>query len=112
MSTWNDTTTFNDKKLQIMKRAQLVIADLWACANASKEETEFTKLEKLSKVSQHSEIWSNLEKLWKCNFIDIDQLTAFADYRVPQTLLESGALQYSEKLIKLLKGKSRYTRFN
>ena len=104
MSTWNDTTSFNDKKLQIMKRAQLVIADLWACANASKEETEFTKLEKLLKLSQHSEIWSNLGKLWKCNFIDIDQLTAFADYRVPQTLLESGALQYSEKLIKLLKG--------
>ena len=44
MSTWNDVTHYKDQKLQIMKRAQLVIADLWACANASKMETEFTKL--------------------------------------------------------------------
>ena len=68
-----------------MKRSQLVIADLWACANASKEKTEFTDL---------------------CDFTDIDQLTAFADYRVPQTLLDAKVLEYSEELIKILKDKT------
>ena len=40
----------------------------------------------------------------KCDFHDIDQLTAFADYRVPQTLLEANALEYSAELIEQLKG--------
>ena len=40
-----------------------------------------------------------------CNFTDIDQLTAFADYRVPQTLLDAKVLEYSEELIKILKDK-------
>jgi len=85
MASWNDTTHYRGQKLQIMKRAQLIIADLWACANASHRETEFTKL---------------------CDFHDIDQLTAFADYRVPQTLLEANALEYSAELIEQLKAKT------
>ena len=67
-----------------MKRAQLVIADLWNCANASKSVTEFSLL---------------------CDFDDIASLTGFADYRVPQTLYEAGALKYTDTLREILKSK-------
>lgn len=33
-------------------------------------------------------------------------MTAFADYRVPQTLLDAKVLEYSEELIKILKDKT------
>ena len=59
---WNDVTHYKDKKLQIMKRAQLVIADLWACANASKTDTEFTKLP-MGNLFFRTQLWDSLK--WK-----------------------------------------------
>jgi len=62
------------KPLKFYKRAQILIADLWACF---------------------------------CNtsygyFTDIDKLSMFADYRVPQILHSLGCLRYSPALISLL----------
>ncbi|PVZ96552.1 hypothetical protein BB558_007533 [Smittium angustum] len=56
------------------KRAQILVADIWAC-------------------------FEN-EGLGK--FTDIDSLTMFADYRVPQVLLYLGILEYSEQLYNFL----------
>lgn len=48
--------------------------------------------------------------VWACcggqglgEFSDIDDLTAFADYRIPQSLVWMGVLEYSESLLKTLK---------
>lgn len=37
------------------------------------------------------------------SFEDLDSITMFADYRVPQVLVHFGAMSYSEHLMKLLK---------
>jgi len=37
------------------------------------------------------------------DFADIDKLTMFADYRVPQVLAYKGVLVYSEELEEILK---------
>lgn len=57
------------------KRAQILIADIWAC----------------------------FEGQGYGEFHDIDTITMFADYRIPQALLFFGALEYSEKLKEYLK---------
>src|SRR6218665_56305 len=58
----------------IYKRAQILVADIWACCGGQGIGT----------------------------FTDIDTLTAFADYRIPQALVWFGVLQYSEHLMELL----------
>ncbi|XP_058175467.1 queuosine 5'-phosphate N-glycosylase/hydrolase [Anopheles ziemanni] len=57
------------------KRAQILVGDLWSCFRG--------------------------EGLGK--FDDIDAITMFADYRVPQVLVHFGTLSYSEQLMALLK---------
>ncbi|KAJ2963610.1 hypothetical protein NQZ79_g1397 [Umbelopsis isabellina] len=61
--------------VQIFKRAQILIADIWACFDG--------------------------EGLG--HFDDIDKITMFADYRVPQALYHLGCLQFSDRLIDMLK---------
>lgn len=60
------------------KRAQILVADLWAA---------------LGSESGDLKHGSNL-----CNFRDMDKITTFADYRVPQLLREMGVLKYSPSL--------------
>lgn len=50
--------------IRLMKRAQILVADLWACFNGE----------------SYGE------------FRDIDKITMFADYRIPQILMTLGAL--------------------
>jgi len=62
----------------IYKRAQIVIGDLWACC--------------------HGKGYGQ--------FDDIDSITMFADYRIPQALVWFGVLKYSNDLMeKLNKGR-------
>lgn len=68
-------STFKGHQVWFLKRAQILIADIWAC------------FENTGLGTVH----------------DIDSLTMFADYRVPQILHHLGALQYSESLINRLK---------
>ena len=58
--------------MKIYKRVQILVADIWACFEG-KGIGEFT---------------------------DIDSITMFADYRVPQILVHLGAMRYSDKLMK------------
>jgi hypothetical protein len=60
----------NRKNVRFLKRAQIVVADLWACFKGE----DFGE------------------------FDDIDKITMFADYRVPQILHSLGCLGYSPLL--------------
>ena len=66
----DDRHAFQDTTIRFHKRAQILVADLWACF----EGESFGY------------------------FHDIDQITMFADYRIPQMLHSLGCLQYSPPL--------------
>ncbi|KAI7498394.1 hypothetical protein KC367_g5090 [Hortaea werneckii] len=67
---FRDETRFDGKKVRLLKRAQIFVADLWA-AFGGKGYGEFQ---------------------------DIDHITMFADYRVPQMLHSLNVLTYSPPL--------------
>jgi len=74
---FNDIHTYRGKEVHLHKRAQILVADLWACFNG----TSFGE------------------------FHDIDRLTMFADYRIPQMLHSLGCLWYSPRLESKIKRK-------
>ncbi|KAL8943029.1 MAG: hypothetical protein Q9216_001317 [Gyalolechia sp. 2 TL-2023] len=67
---FNDTATFESNPIHFQKRAQILVADLWACFEGQS---------------------------YGC-FYDIDTVTMFADYRIPQMLHSLGCLRYSPSL--------------
>ena len=70
-SCFNDTHSFSSKSsLRILKRAQIFVADIWAAFDGQ-DIGEFS---------------------------DIDSITMFADYRIPQILNTLGCLWYSPAL--------------
>jgi Queuosine salvage protein len=68
---FNDIAKLENKSLKFYKRAQILVADLWACFR--------------------NESYGN--------FKDINEISMFADYRVPQILHSLGCLRYSPSLI-------------
>lgn len=50
-----------------------------------------------------ADIWACFEGKGLGEFSDIDSITMFADYRVPQSLAYFGAITYSERLLELLR---------
>ncbi|KAL9593582.1 MAG: hypothetical protein Q9219_007487 [cf. Caloplaca sp. 3 TL-2023] len=67
---FNDTAKLESKTIHFHKRAQIFVADLWACF----EGRSFG------------------------SFHDIDTITMFADYRIPQMLHSLGCLRYGPSL--------------
>ncbi|MBN1263749.1 MAG: queuosine salvage family protein [Candidatus Pacebacteria bacterium] len=67
---FNDRATFKGKKVLFYKRAQLAVADIYRCFKGRG--------------------WGNLK--------NIGQLTAAADYKIPQVLRKLGILKYSPEL--------------
>ncbi|EEH34114.1 hypothetical protein PAAG_05163 [Paracoccidioides lutzii Pb01] len=67
---FRDKTRFEGKEVRFYKRAQILVADLWACFRGKSYG----------------------------RFHDIDKLTMFADYRIPQMLHTLGCLLYSPPL--------------
>ncbi|MCJ1420970.1 hypothetical protein MMC32_007330 [Xylographa parallela] len=67
---FRDETRFEGKTVHFYKRAQILVADLWACFDGE----------------------------GYGRFDDIDKITMFADYRIPQMLNSLGCLQYSPPL--------------
>lgn len=61
------------------KRAQILVADLWAALGD----------EDVKRLKYGSDL---------CNFYDMDKITTFADYRVPQLLRHLNILKYSPRL--------------
>lgn len=75
LQSYNDRFVYHDETVSILKRAQILVGELWACFNGE----GFGKFE------------------------DIDTITMFADYRVPQILYQLNCLRYSEQLEALLR---------
>ncbi|XP_041350391.1 queuosine salvage protein-like [Gigantopelta aegis] len=71
---YRDEADYNGKRVSLYKRAQILVADLWGCFGG--------------------------EDLGE--FDDIDTITMFADYRVPQSLVYFGAMKYSDQLMDVL----------
>ncbi|KAL3314487.1 hypothetical protein Ciccas_006900 [Cichlidogyrus casuarinus] len=71
---FRDSCTYENKTVTFYKRAQILIADLWLCFDGE----------------SYGE------------FHDIDTLTAFADYRVPQVLAYFGSISYDSHLMEKL----------
>lgn len=65
------------KPVRFLKRAQILVADLWACFEA--------------------EAYGS--------FYDIDKITIFADYRIPQILITMGALYCSPSVAAAIRDK-------
>ncbi|OBT79027.1 hypothetical protein VF21_02396 [Pseudogymnoascus sp. 05NY08] len=75
---FRDEVRFEGRKtVRILKRAQILVADLWAC----------------------------FDGLDYGEFYDIDKITMFADYRIPQILNSLGCMQYSPLLETTLRKK-------
>ena len=71
---FRDVCVYNNQKLSILKRAQILVSDIWCC----------------------------FEGRGLGEFKNIHELTMFADYRVPQALEYFGVLKYSKKLKEIL----------
>ncbi|KAL4903000.1 hypothetical protein BDW74DRAFT_180290 [Aspergillus multicolor] len=69
-SCFRDEAVFHGRRVRLYKRAQILVADLWACFDGE----------------SYGE------------FQDIDKITMFADYRIPQMLHHLGCLMYSPPL--------------
>ncbi|KAL8841376.1 MAG: hypothetical protein Q9205_003867 [Flavoplaca limonia] len=69
-SCFKDIASFENETIHFYKRAQIFVADLWACFEGQSYGT----------------------------FNDIDTITMFADYRIPQMLHSLGCLRYSPSL--------------
>ncbi|KAL2133412.1 hypothetical protein VTI74DRAFT_2413 [Chaetomium olivicolor] len=76
---FRDEHTFEGRRkpIRILKRAQILVADIWACFEGE----------------DYGE------------FYDIDKITMFADYRVPQILNTMGCLSYSPPLETAIRAK-------
>lgn len=72
---FRDEAFFAGQRVSIYKRAQILIGDIWSCFRGQG-------------LGQ---------------FDDIETITMFADYRIPQVLVHFGALEYSTDLMELLK---------
>ena len=73
---FDDIAVFESKHVHFHKRAQILVADLWAC----------------------------FEGQGFGIFNDIDTITMFADYRIPQMLHSLGCLRYSPSLENHIRG--------
>lgn len=67
---FDDVATYKGHRIRLYKRAQILVVDLM----------------------------SAMPDAPGCRFVDLQELTAFADYKVPQVLRERGVLHYSPDL--------------
>ncbi|CEM09888.1 unnamed protein product [Vitrella brassicaformis CCMP3155] len=78
---FRDEAVYRGHQVVFYKRAQILVADLWGA-------------------------FGTAECDGLCDFHDIDQLTLFADYRVPQLFRELGVLEYSDDLDQCIASRS------
>ena len=74
-SCFRDEATFQDRKVGLYKRAQILIADIWAC----------------------------FEGKYFGEFVDVNSVTMFADYLVPRVLQFLDVIEYSNELQNTIK---------
>lgn len=78
---FNDSASYHGETVYILKRAQILVGDLWACFKG-KGFGEFS---------------------------DIQEITMFADYRVPQILYAMGCIKYTPRLYNKIQSKELLT---
>ncbi len=85
---FRDTSVHNNRWVAFYKRAQILVADLWAALGGVPQQND------------HKDDDEKIERtiLDHCYFYDMDKITTFADYRVPQLLRHLDVLQYSLEL--------------
>ena len=77
---FRDECQYKGRQVSFYKRAQILVSDVWSCFEGS----------------------------GLGNFSDIDSLSMFADYRVPQILNFFGVIKYSEDFLTQLKSKKMF----
>ena len=78
---FRDTAVFNGKKIYLLKRAQILAGDIWGALGGQ----------------------------GLGEFKDIDRLTCFADYKIPQILHYFGVLEYTPQLLQKIKNETLLT---
>ena len=78
---FQDEGVFEGKRVSFYKRAQILVADVWAC----------------------------FEGQGDGKFEGIDSITMFADYRIPQALVYFNVMSYDEELSALLKAEHMFS---
>ncbi|GMS97025.1 hypothetical protein PENTCL1PPCAC_19200 [Pristionchus entomophagus] len=76
IESFRDQTSFRGANVWLLNRAQVLVADVYSVLKGS----------------------STQEFRYLVNYIDIDTITMFADYRVPQALCHLGIMHYSPQL--------------
>jgi hypothetical protein len=77
---FRDCSIYNGYRVDLYKRAQILVGDLWAA------------------YRRHQPVSSDNRLASIYQFDDIDQLTMFADYRVPQILRHYHVMSYDPEL--------------
>lgn len=72
---YRDEADYEGRRISIYKRAQILIGDIWACFKGQ----------------------------GLGEFHDIESISMFADYRIPQVLVHFGAMRYSNSLMSKLR---------
>ncbi|KAB8342740.1 hypothetical protein FH972_022338 [Carpinus fangiana] len=93
---FRDTTTYDEERVKLLKRAQILVADLWACFDGGIPPADLDTL-----TIEDEDIISAFD------FDDMHELTAFPDYRIPQMLHNLGVLSYSPPLDSAIRRKAR-----
>jgi hypothetical protein len=78
---FRDASVYKGRLVHFYKRAQIFVADIWGAYGRPTD-------------SNHPYF-----------FHDIDRITMFADYRIPQILLHVGVLEYTSELMKKVENK-------
>ncbi|OQR96122.1 hypothetical protein THRCLA_07366 [Thraustotheca clavata] len=86
---FQDHAVYKGNQVFLYKRVQILVGDLWAAYGR--------------RVVQKDDPSTHVI----CGFYDIDHLTMFADYRVPQVLRPEGVLEYSSELEALIQAKEQ-----
>jgi len=84
--------------IHFYKRAQIAIADIWAALGRRRGGSTTTM--NTATTTKNNESLRNC-----CRFKDMDLVTTFPDYRVPQILRHVNVMQYTSELANLVDGK-------
>lgn len=88
---FRDEAVYRGRQIFLYKRAQIVVADWWAAFG--RQTTTQAAVDEADKDASASSPPISPFALY-----DVDRLTMFADYRVPQLLRPHGVLVYSDDL--------------
>lgn len=98
---WESAKTSPSSVIHFYKRAQIAIADIWAALGRHHDDCKNSSSSTTTLVMKHD---ANHLQIC-CQFSDVDLITTFPDYRVPQILRHVDVLQYETLLAKLVDDK-------